>query len=346
MKKQGLAVSTCGIVTFILIIFAVVLWQKEEVFVPQAFKIGVSTYNSADTFISSIMSNLEQEVDAYEKETGYKIDLDISAAEGNQRTQNNKVKRYIELGYDVVCINLVDHTDTSEIINLALASGTPLLFFNNRPVPEDIDHYENFYYIGVDSYESAMLQSELIIEYWNENRDVVDKNGDGILNYVMLEGEMGHQDSILRARVVIEHLNAHGIETNKLESHIAHWSRSQAYAIIDAWYETHGESIEMIICGNDDMALGAVDALKRIKEEEGVVETIPIVGIDGTAIAIDAIEKGELIGTVDAGATQYAKGILSWAMEHDSREAEENDDKNELEIAREKYISVPMQIIN
>lgn len=341
MKKQGLAVSTCGIIVFIILVFFVVLSQKTEGDAQKSFKIGVSMYNSSDTFIVYIMSNLQKEVNAYEQNTGFKIDLDISGAEGSQRMQNEKVKQYIDLDYDVVCVNLVGHTDTAEIINAALKNEVPILFFNNQPVAEDIENYENFYYIGVDSYESVSLQGELILMHWNENQDIIDKNGDGILDYVILEGEIGHQDSILRSRLVTEYLSEHGIESNKLDSQIAHWSRSQAYAIVDTWYYTYGEEIEMIICGNDDMALGAVDALNKIEEEQGVVQCIPIVGIDATPVALEAIERGELLGTVDAGAKRYAQGILSWAMQQAGRD----DYETALEIIDEKYIKVPMQIV-
>ncbi|MFI3174105.1 MAG: galactose ABC transporter substrate-binding protein [Bacillota bacterium] len=342
MKKQDeIAIFIVVLVAVISTLFFFVSRQGEEIAVQKSFKIGVSTYDSSDTFISYIMSNLEQEVKAYEKQTGFKIDLDISAAEGNQRIQNEKIERYIDLDYDVLCINLVDRTDTIEIISAALEIGIPILFFNREPAPEDIENYENFYYLGVDSYESALLQSELISTYWKENKEIIDKNGDGILDYVMLEGETGHQDTILRSRFVIEQLNQNEIPTNKIDSKIANWNRSQAYAITDTWYRTYGNEIEMIICNNDDMALGAVDALKLLEEEQGAVSCIPIVGIDATQVALESIEKGELIGTVDAGATGYAKGIMTWAMQKAGRD----DYESELKITDQKYINVPMKIV-
>lgn len=91
----------------------------------------------------------------------------------------------------------------------------------------------------------------------------MDKNGDGILQYVMLEGEMGHQDTILRSDYVLQTIEDGGVKLQKLDAETADWMRSRADAIMEQWIAEMGDEIELVLCNNDDMALGAADALKR-----------------------------------------------------------------------------------
>lgn len=91
----------------------------------------------------------------------------------------------------------------------------------------------------------------------------MDKNGDGILQYVMLEGEMGHQDTILRSDYVLQTIEDGGVKLQKLDAETADWMRSRADAIMEQWIAEMGDEIELVLCNNDDMALGAADALKE-----------------------------------------------------------------------------------
>ena len=121
----------------------------------------------------------------------------------------------------------------------------------------------------------------------------IDKNGDGILQYVMLEGEMGHQDTILRSDYVIQTIEDGGVKLQKLDAETADWMRSRADAIMEQWIAEMGDEIELVLCNNDDMALGAADALKRKNF------TAAVFGIDGTPAGLEALEQKILWATVD-----------------------------------------------
>lgn len=272
-------------------------------------KIGVSVYSGEDTFISGIMEELDQEVKNYEKEEGIKINFDISSADENQRNQNEQVERYISLGYDVLCINLVERTNGGDIIDMAIANDIPVVFFNREPVEEDISRSDNFYYVGSNAKQSAILQGEIILDYWNEFKVIADKNNNNILEYVMLEGEAGHQDTVFRNKWPIETLEENGIKVKKLKSLTANWDRSQAAALIEQWYDEIVNETEFIICNNDDMALGAADALDKMG-----IDNIAIVGIDATVEGTQAVKDNKMIGTVDCNIRGHAEAIFKVAM--------------------------------
>lgn len=124
----------------------------------------------------------------------------------------------------------------------------------------------------------------------------MDRNGDGVLQYVMLEGEPSHQDALLRTEYSIKTLTNAGVLVEKLASDTANWNQGQAAAKMSQWHQEFGSQIEAVFANNDDMALGAIDVLL----EAGVApEEMPvIVGVDATVPALEAMAAGTLSGTV------------------------------------------------
>ena len=86
---------------------------------------------------------------------------------------------------------------------------------------------DRLYYVGGKAKQSGELQGELAANYIKDNKKV-DRNNDGKIQYVILEGEMGHQDAIIRTESVVECLKANGIALEKLSYQIANWNRAQA----------------------------------------------------------------------------------------------------------------------
>ena len=88
-------------------------------------------YLADDTFVEKILAGMEESAKAYEEKTGRDVVLNVSVANGSQRLQNEQVQRYVSLGYDAVCINLVDRTSASAIIDEVLTENEdmPVIFF-------------------------------------------------------------------------------------------------------------------------------------------------------------------------------------------------------------------------
>ena len=275
-------------------------------------RIGVALYTQDDTFISTVAQNLERLVQEMESETGMKITLLVSDSRSNQTTQMDQVDRFLNRGCDVLCVNLVDRTAAAVIVDKAEAEGTPLIFFNRQPVDEDIQRWDQTYYVGASAPESGTLQGQLVLKAWEEDQERLDRNGDGVLQYVMLEGEPGHQDSLLRTEYSIKALTDGGVEVERLARDTANWNRAQAAARTQLWLEEFGGQIEVILANNDDMALGAIDALGESGRE---LEDWPlIVGVDATAPAQEAVRAGQLYGTVFNDSRGQAKAMLNLAL--------------------------------
>jgi methyl-galactoside transport system substrate-binding protein len=255
----------------------------------KTYKIGIIVYDSYDTFITSIMTEFQKEVEGYE---GFSVE--VRDAQQDQLKQNEQVKELLELGCDVICVNLVDRTAPKKIIDMAKQADVPIIFFNRELVEEDLLTWTKLYYVGARAKESGQFEGEIAVEACKQ--EGVDKNNDGVIQYVMLEGEAGHQDTTVRTDVSISTMEGEGIALERLTAALANWNRQEAQTKMNQFLQEFGDSIELVISNNDDMALGAIDAL----ETSGIDEKDwpEIVGIDGTRVGLQAVKEGKMFGTV------------------------------------------------
>lgn len=310
MKKIIFA-SLVGIMMMVVIIAVLIFNKNEEGTTDKKnIRIGVSLYRFNDTFISSIKKEMENYVKYYEKGNGIKLNLEIVDADGSQFTQNKQVDRFISLNYDVICINPVERADASVIIDKALAADIPVVFFNREPVEDDMKRSDKFCYVGADAKESAVLEGEILVNAYKEDKSILDLNGDGEVRYILLEGEASHQDSIVRTEWSVKTLKDGGVPIKKLTGDIANWDRNQAAALMEGWVKEYGSEIELVLSNNDDMALGAIDIIKNEKS----LKNVKVVGVDATAPALEAIKKGELFGSVSSDKPEYARAIIEFAI--------------------------------
>ena len=301
-----------------------------------SMRIGVSLYRGDDTFINNIRQELETCAKEYEQETGIKVHLDVEEAKGNQYTQNNQVERFIALDCDVLCINPVDRTAASAVIDKAMAGNVPVVFFNRQPVEEDMNRWDELYYVAVSAKESAVLQGQIVVDSYREDPSLLDSDGDGVISYVLLEGESSHQDSLIRTEWSIQTLKDAGVPIERITGGIANWERSQASALMEQWLAQYPDTIELVICNNDDMALGAIDAMERAG-----VSGIQVVGIDGTTPGLRAVESGKMMGTVSSDKEAYAQAIFTIAAD----KAMGKDVAEDIELENGKYYKCPQEIV-
>jgi methyl-galactoside transport system substrate-binding protein len=305
--------------------------EKSEI-----LKIGVLVYKEDDTFVGGIVDEIKRQGKEYEREMEGRFRLDFSYAEENQSIQNEQIDKYLSLDYDVLCVNLVDRTEAAIVIEKAKAADVPVVFFNREPVPEDLQQWDKLYYVGADARESAVLEGLLVVDYYKKYPERLDKNQDGVIQYVLLEGEIRHQDSLIRTEYSIQTLVNAGLSLERLDGGIANWVRSQAEALTAQWLKEYGSDIELIISNNDDMALGAIDAI-----EDWYISFSNIVGIDGTPKGLEAVESGKMIGTIVTGQEDYARVILDLA-----KRMAAGISLDGLDIREDKSIRIPMYSIN
>jgi len=201
----------------------------------------------------------------------------------------------IENGIDKLRINpgnIGSDENVKKVVEAAKEKNIPVVFYNRKPSDEAIASYDKLYYVGIDPNAQGIAQGELIEKLWKENPDL-DLNKDGVIQYVMLTGEPGHPDAVARTKYSISTLNDHGIKTEELHQDTAMWDTATAKDKMDAWLSgPNGSKIEVVICNNDGMALGAIESMKATGK------ILPTFGVDALPEALVKIEAGEMAGTV------------------------------------------------
>ena len=187
--------------------------------------------------------------------------------------------------------------------------------------------------MGADARQSGVMQGELAADWIRENSQV-DRNKDGKIQYVILEGEPSHQDAIIRTENAVDTLKNNGIELEKLSYEIANWNRAQAENRMMQMIGQHQTKIELVLANNDDMALGAMDAYEKLNYTESALPVF--FGIDGTDVGLEAVEHARLAGTVYNDKEGQADAIAKLAAALVSGEGLE-----EIVFEKEKYIYLP-----
>ena len=257
-------------------------------------RIGVSVYDQYDTFITELINDFNGCVEN-RKARGIDIATVVQDAARSQPAQNEDVADMIENGCGVICVNLVDRTAPTGIIDLARKNNVPVIFFNRELVEEDLMQWDKLYYVGADAYQSGTFQGEMATDYCKEHPEA-DRNGDGSIQYVVLEGEAGHQDAIIRTEYSVDTMIMNGILLDKVGYAIANWNRAQSRSKMGQLIDSNGTRIELVLANNDDMALGAIEAYqdKEIPRDQWPA----IFGIDGTEVGLKAVSEGLMTGTV------------------------------------------------
>ena len=228
------------------------------------------------------------------------IKLDMQDAENQVSVANNKLDMALTKGTDIVAICAPDRESTAEMAQKCDAENVPAVFFNMQPMDETMEEYDNIWYVGAEASESGTMCAQALINYWNENKDIADKNGDGKLQLCILQGEIGQQDVVLRTQAYKDALDAAGIEYEIIAEDTANWDQAQALDKMNTWITAYGiDGIEGVLCNNDGMAMGALQAALNNGYNKGEADKFgPIVGIDANMDALEAMKSGGLLGTV------------------------------------------------
>lgn len=270
----------------------------------KTLRVGVITYTQDDPFINGLTDELKEQLKAMENKER-RIIVSTKSGNDDQQEQNEKVEEMIDAGCDVLCINLVDRTAPSRIIRMARNEDIPVIFFNREPVREDLVQWEKLYYVGCDAEQSGIMQGEIAAEYINSHSEV-DKNKDGKIQYVLLEGEAGHQDAISRTEYSVKTLMKNDVILEKLSYQLADWNRGQAENRMNRLISQYGKKIELVMSNNDEMALGAVEAYRKA----GYAREI-----DGLEEALEAVKAGEMQGSILNDRVDQAKEMAKMAVE-------------------------------
>ena len=297
--------------------------------------VGACIYKFDDSFMTGVRNAMRAEMGRQGGE------LEIVDSQNRQPTQNDQVDAYISKGANALIVNPVDRTAAQPLMEKAKAEGLPIVFINREPYAEVMQAYDKIWYVGAKAEESGTQSGQIIADYFKANPKA-DRNGDGKIQYIMIRGEQGHQDATLRTEYSLKAIKEAGFEVAELGNDTANWDKVQATAKMEGFISSAGiANIEAILANNDDMALGAIEALKAEGYNMGDPEKyIPVVGVDATAPALEAMSKGELLGTVlnDANGQGFAAVKIA-VLAADEKPV--NDETLGYTITDGKYIWIP-----
>lgn len=269
--------------------------------------IGVTIYRYDDNFMSFVRRNIESI-------SSGKAQLIMNDSQGNQAQQNDQVDVMLNRDAKALAINLVDPQAAQTIIDKAREKDIPVVFFNKEASPQAMSSYDKTWYVGTKSEESGDMQGEVVVKTWKANPSW-DKNGDGVIQYVLLKGEPGHPDAEARTSHVTKYITENGIRVQKLEELNANWDTARAKDIVDAWMQKHGDKIEFVFSNNDAMALGALQSVQALGYNQGDNNKfIPIVGVDAIPDMLNEIKKGTVVGSVLNDALNQARAVVDLSL--------------------------------
>ena len=313
--KKIFAIIDTLIISFIIIfscseneIYAETLNKRQN-----PVRAAVLLYRFDDTYISLVRQGFEE----IQKNNEGKIQFTFYDGKNDQGIQNQTIDTLMEnKSVDLLLLNIVDVKSGYEVINRIKGYNIPVVLFNREPLNiSAVQSYTKAYFVGTNAAEAGILQGNIIINAWNKNKTVMDVNGDNILEYIMLIGENDNKEAIERTQYSISTINDAKIQTGELASAVCQWDRQIAKDKFEQLYLYYGNKIEAIISNNDEMAIGAIEALQKYGYNLGdPSKTITVVGVDAIPAAQELIKKGEMTGSVLQDAPAMAEACYAIGM--------------------------------
>ncbi|MCR5156047.1 MAG: substrate-binding domain-containing protein [Butyrivibrio sp.] len=226
------------------------------------------------------------------------VTVDVGEPCGSVDAQVAQIREAATKGYDAIICNPVD---TETALQLEVAAGdVPIIFTNSQP---DKAYLEADKYMYVGSYErdAGYYQAEYV---WNK------LGKPSHLNLVLFQGQPGHPAAIARTKAIKSYYKANGIDVNFVFNDTAYWDTQKACDEFKIFLKT-GQSYDAVICNNDSMALGVVQAMNELGIDPAA---IPVVGIDATVDGCKSILEGGMQFTVYQSAVGQGASCIETAI--------------------------------
>ena len=219
---------------------------------------------------------------------------EVTIVDGNndQAKQNEQINTFITQGVDALIINPVMTSAADQIISTVKDADVPTVLINREPTADQMSAYDKLVYVGCDAAQSGTFQGELILDTENKG----DINGDGKVSYIMIQGDPENIDAQLRTEYSVKALTDAGVEVEQLDLQRGDWDRNKGQEICQNDLAKFGDQIEVVFCNNDDMAIGALQAIQAAGRT--VNKDIYLVGVDALDAAKNEVANGNMTGTV------------------------------------------------
>ncbi|OJY88146.1 MAG: ATPase [Sphingobacteriales bacterium 40-81] len=272
----------------------------------KSLTIGASMLSLQSEFVVNVKDAME---DAAKEKN---VNLIVNDAQRTAEKQVQQIETFIAQKVDAIILNPCEVEASSPAVEKAKAAGIPIINVNSETTAKPDG------FAGSRDEESGEIAMEQIAKLLG---------GKG--NIVIMDGYMGQAAQIKRAIGAKNVLSKYpGIKV--LAEQTAEWDRAKGMNLMENWIQSYGDKINAVFAHNDEMGMGALQALEQAKLKDKII----VVSIDAIVDALQAVKDGRL----DATVFQDAKGQGAGAVELAIRLAKK-------EPVEQKEIFIPFQLV-
>jgi inositol transport system substrate-binding protein len=267
--------------------------------------IGVSMALFDDNFLTVLRNGIQAQADS----AG--LSVQIEDAQNDVAKQLDQINNFIASGVTAIIVNPVDTSATQAMSDAAAAAGVPLVYVNRQPINVDTLP-DNQAFVASNEVESS---SQGFTEQCNQWAAA----GKTEVSVYVMQGELSNQAAVQRTQNYTDVIEAGGcaVKVNVIDQQTANWSRDQAQSLMTNWLST-GAAFDGVLANNDEMALGAIQAMKAAGVD---MNAVIVSGVDATQDALASMQAGELDITVFQNAAAQGGGALDAAVKLAAGEA-------------------------
>lgn len=269
--------------------------------------IGVTMAKFDDNFLTVLRNGIQSYADA----NGQKVQ--IEDAQGDVAKQLDQINNFIASGVSAIIVNAVDTSATQAMSDAAAAANIPLVYVNRQPINVDTLP-DNQAFVASNEVDSGTLETLEVCRLLKEA-------GKAEANVYVMQGELSNQAAVQRTADVHDVIGGPdcGVKVNIIDEQTANWSRDEAQTLMTNWLST-GTAFDAVIANNDEMAIGAIQAMKAANID---MATVIVGGVDATQDALAAIAAGDQDLTVFQDAAGQGSGAVDAAVKLAAGEAVE-----------------------
>ena len=249
-------------------------------------KIGVTLMDFSTEFGIGLKDYMTAKADAMGD-----MELTVVDAGGDAAKQLQQVETFISQKVDAIIMQPQEQEACSPAIDKAKAAGIPIINCNSLTITEPDA------YVGSNDSESAEIAMTYIAEQLG---------GKG--NVLMMHGHPGQTAEVKRTEGAMDIL-AQNPDMTLLDEQTADWDRAEAMTLMENWIQAYGDQINAVFCQNDEMALGALNALVQAGKKDNVL----VVGVDAIDDALQSVKDGKMDATVYQDCKGQAEGAIEAA---------------------------------
>ena len=264
-----------------------------------AAKIGVSMALFDDNFLTVLRNGMIEQSKGMDG-----VELQVEDAQNDVAKQLDQIKNFAASGVDAIIVNPVDTSATQAMTDAAAAANIPLVYVNRQPINVDTLP-DSQAFVASNEEESGTLETLEICRLLKEA-------GKTEAPIYVMQGELSNQAAVQRTKDIHDVMASGkcGVELKIIDEQTANWSRDQAQNLMTNWLSTN-TPFDAVIANNDEMAIGAIQAMKAAGID---MKSVIVGGIDATQDALAAMQAGDLDVTVFQNAAGQGAGALDAAL--------------------------------